>query len=41
MKRIFAMLALVGAVAFGAPAWAEEKAAEPAAPVAASKLPLS
>jgi ammonium transporter, Amt family len=34
MKRIFAMLALLGAVAFGAPAWAEEKAAE-AAPVAA------
>ena len=34
MKRIFAMLALLGAVSFGAPAWAEEKAAE-AAPVAA------
>ena len=31
MKRIFALLALVGAVAFGAPAWAEEKAAAPAA----------
>ena len=28
MKRVFALLALVGAVAFGAPAWAEEKAAE-------------
>ncbi|AXS78616.1 ammonium transporter [Dechloromonas sp. HYN0024] len=34
MKRIFALLALVGAVAFSAPSWAEEKAA-PAAPVAA------
>ena len=32
MKRLFALLALVGAVAFGAPAWAEEKDA--AAPVA-------
>ncbi|KXB29943.1 ammonia channel protein [Dechloromonas denitrificans] len=31
MKRVFALLALVGAVAFGAPAWAEEKAAAPAA----------
>ncbi|MDD2885509.1 MAG: ammonium transporter [Dechloromonas sp.] len=37
MKRIFAMLALAGAVAFGAPAWAEEKAAE-AAPVAAAAV---
>ena len=36
MKRIFAMLALMGAVAFGAPAWAEEKAADAAAPVAAA-----
>jgi len=42
MKRVFALLALVGAVAFGAPAWAEEKAAAPvaaaveAAPAAAS-----
>jgi len=36
MKRIFAMLALAGAVAFGAPAWAEEKAADAAAPVAAA-----
>jgi Amt family ammonium transporter len=35
MKRIFAMLALLGAVTFGAPAWAEEKAAD-AAPVAAA-----
>ncbi len=31
MKRVFALLALVGAVAFGAPAWAEEKVAAPAA----------
>ena len=36
MKRVFAMLALLGAVAFGAPAWAEEKAAAPAATVAAT-----
>ena len=34
MKRVFAMLALVGAVAFGAPAWAEEKAAAPEAAAA-------
>src|SRR5574343_438077 len=38
MKRVFALLALVGAVAFGAPAWAEEKAAE-AAPAAAAAAP--
>jgi Amt family ammonium transporter len=31
MKRVFALLALVGAVAIGAPAWAEEKVAAPAA----------
>ncbi len=36
MKRVFALLALVGAVTFGAPAWADEKAAEPAAPAAAA-----
>ncbi|WP_412478516.1 ammonium transporter [Azonexus sp. IMCC34839] len=35
MKRVFALLALVGAVAFGAPAWAEEKAAEAAPAVTA------
>ncbi len=35
MKRLLALLALVGAVAFGAPAWAEEKAT-PATPVAAA-----
>jgi ammonium transporter, Amt family len=34
MKRLLTLLALVGAVAFGAPAWAEEKAAEPTAAVA-------
>ncbi len=34
MKRLFALLALVGAVGFGAPAWAEDKAAAPEAAVA-------
>ena len=34
MKRLFALLALVGAVGFGAPVWAEEKAAAPEAAVA-------
>ncbi len=34
MKRLFALLALVGTVAFGAPAWAEEKAAAPTAAAA-------
>jgi Amt family ammonium transporter len=34
MKRLFALLALVGAVGFGAPAWAEEKVAAPEAAVA-------
>jgi nitrogen regulatory protein P-II 2 len=38
MKRVFALLALVGAVAFGAPAWAEEKAAEPTPAVAGRRL---
>jgi len=41
MKRVFALLALVGAVAFGAPAWAEEKAAETAAPVATAAAPAA
>ena len=47
MKRVFALLALVGAVAFGAPAWAEEKAAAPvaaaveAAPAAAPAAPAA
>ncbi len=36
MKRVFALLALVGAVAFGAPAWAEEKVAAPAATATAA-----
>jgi Amt family ammonium transporter len=36
MKRIFALLALVGAVAFAAPTWAEEKAAAPEAAAAAA-----
>ncbi len=41
MKRLFALLALVGAVAFGAPAWAEEKAAEPAATAASVAAPAA
>jgi len=41
MKRLFALLALVGAVALGAPAWAEEKAAATAAPVAAVAAPAA
>jgi len=36
MKRVFALLALVGAVAFGAPAWADEKVAAPAATATAA-----
>ncbi len=39
MKRVFALLALVGAVAFGVPAWAEEKAAEPTPAVAPTAAP--
>ena len=41
MKRLFALLALVGAVAFGAPAWAEEKAADAAATVATAAAPTA
>jgi Amt family ammonium transporter len=41
MKRVFALLALVGAVAFGAPAWAEEKAAAPAATTEAAAAPAA
>ena len=42
MKRLFALLALVGAVGFGTPVWAEEKAAEPVvAAVAAPVAPVS
>ena len=37
MKRIFATLALVGAVLVGAPAWAEEKAAAPVAAAAEAR----
>ena len=36
MKHVFALLALVGAVAFGAPAWAEEAVATPAATATAA-----
>ena len=36
MKRVFALLALVGAVALGAPAWAEDKVAAPAATATAA-----
>ena len=39
MKRLFALLALVGAVALGAPAWAEEKVAAPA-PTATAAAPI-
>ena len=39
MKRLFALLALVGAVGFGAPAWAEEKVAAPEAAVAQVATP--
>jgi Amt family ammonium transporter len=41
MKRIFALLALVGAVTFGAPVWAEEKAAEPVAATASAAAPAA
>ncbi|MCK6413048.1 MAG: ammonium transporter [Azonexus sp.] len=41
MKRAFALLALLGAVAFGAPAWAEEKAAPVATAVAVVATPAA
>jgi len=41
MKRVLALLALVSAVAFGAPAWAEEKAAAPVAAAAVEAAPAS
>ena len=41
MKRFFASLALIGAVAFGAPAWAEEKAAAPVAAAAVEAAPAA
>ena len=41
MKRFFALLALVGAVCIGAPAWAEEKAAAPTAAAAVASAPAA
>ena len=48
MKRLFALLAVVGAVAFGAPAWAQDKVAAPevvaqvaAAPAAVAAAPAA
>jgi len=41
MKRLFALLALVGAVTLGAPAWADEKAAEPVAAAAVVAEPAA
>jgi len=41
MKRLFALLALVGAVTLGAPAWAEEKAGEPVAAAATVAEPAA
>ena len=41
MKRFFALLALVGAVCIGAPAWAEEKAAAPTAAAASAPAGMS
>ncbi len=41
MKRIFAILALLGAVSIGAPAWAEDKPAAPAATTSAAVEPAA
>ncbi|MFZ1445427.1 MAG: ammonia channel protein, partial [Candidatus Dechloromonas phosphoritropha] len=41
MKRVFALLALVGAVAFGAPAFAEETAVAPALGAVAATVGMS
>ena len=41
MKRIFAILALLGAISIGAPAWAEEKPAAPAATTSAAVEPAA
>jgi Amt family ammonium transporter len=41
MKRIFAILALLGAVSIGAPAWAEEKPAAPAATTSTAVAPAA
>lgn len=40
MKRIFAMLALLGAVSLGAPAWADDKPAEPVAAASSGAAPV-
>jgi len=39
MKRIFALLALLGAVTLGAPSWAEDKPAAPTAAAATAEAP--
>ncbi len=41
MRHFFAMLAVLGAVAFGSPAWAQDKAAEPAATAPAATAPAA
>ncbi|MBK7673841.1 ammonium transporter [Accumulibacter sp.] len=41
MKRVFAILALLGAVSIGAPAWAEEKPAAPTATTSAAIAPAA
>ncbi|HZX33019.1 MAG TPA: ammonia channel protein, partial [Rhodocyclaceae bacterium] len=41
MKKIFAVLALLGAVTIGAPAWAEDKPAAPAASAPAATAPAA
>lgn len=41
MRHFFAILAVLGAVAFGSPAWAQDKAAEPAATAPAAAAPAA
>ena len=41
MRHFFAILAVLGAVAFGSPAWAQDKAAEPAAAAPAATAPAA
>lgn len=41
MRHFFAILAVLGAVAFGSPAWAQDKAAEPAATAPAATVPAA
>ena len=41
MRHFFAILAVLGAVAFGSPAWAQDKAAEPAATAPAATAPAA